>query len=112
MIDENQILDEVARVFHMTRRDLEGRRRTQHIAFARHVAMYLIRENTGMSFPTIGYVLNRDHSTVIHGCARIRHRVLADSSFAATIERIEDGILRPYVTPWEQRTEFERGCLA
>lgn len=34
----------------------------------RHVAMYLVRKLTDMSYPDIGRVFNRAHSTVLHAC--------------------------------------------
>ena len=56
----------VAVYFHVRLIDLMSRRRTQHLAFCRQVAMYLCRELTDDSFPAIGERFGRDHSTVIH----------------------------------------------
>lgn len=39
--------------------------------WARAVAMWLIREATECSYPSIGRFFNRDHSTVIHACKRV-----------------------------------------
>jgi chromosomal replication initiator protein len=47
---------------------MTGRIRTKEIAFARQIAMYLLREENGLSLPTIGDLLGgRDHSTVRYG---------------------------------------------
>jgi chromosomal replication initiator protein len=78
----------VARVMNVPLRDLLGKPRTQHIAFARQVAMYLCRKRTQASYPTIGECFNRDHSTVIHSHQEICRR-LKDDAFRRTIERIE-----------------------
>ncbi|MGH7948487.1 MAG: chromosomal replication initiator protein DnaA, partial [Candidatus Binataceae bacterium] len=56
----------VADFFHIRLGDLKSKKRTQHIAFCRQVAMYLCRKLTESSFPTIGEQFGRDHSTVIH----------------------------------------------
>ena len=45
---------------------------------ARQVAMRLIRELTGASYPKIGARFGRDHSTVIHALARTEGMLLED----------------------------------
>jgi chromosomal replication initiator protein len=79
----------VADFFHIRLADLKSKRRTQHIAFCRQVAMYLCRKITESSFPTIGESFCRDHSTVIHAFNLIQRRVTNDSAFRFSIEKIE-----------------------
>jgi chromosomal replication initiator protein len=79
----------VADFFHIRLADLKSKRRTQHIAFCRQVAMYLCRKITDSSFPTIGESFSRDHSTVIHAFNLIQRRVTNDSAFRFSIEKIE-----------------------
>jgi chromosomal replication initiator protein len=79
----------VADFFHIRLADLKSKRRTQHIAFCRQVAMYLCRKITESSFPTIGESFGRDHSTVIHAFNLILRRVTNDSAFRFSIEKIE-----------------------
>ena len=40
--------------------------------------MYLIKEFTKKSFPEIGTLLARDHSTVMSGCKKIEQRLKDD----------------------------------
>lgn len=79
----------VSDFFHIRLSDLKSKKRTQHIAFCRQVAMYLCRKLTSCSFPTIGVNFGRDHSTVIHAYNLIARRVAADSAFRISIEKIE-----------------------
>jgi chromosomal replication initiator protein len=79
----------VADFFHIRLADLKSKKRTQHIAFCRQVAMYLCRKVTESSFPTIGEHFSRDHSTVIHAFNLIQRRVTNDSAFRFSIEKIE-----------------------
>ncbi|HEY6394554.1 MAG TPA: chromosomal replication initiator protein DnaA, partial [Candidatus Binataceae bacterium] len=79
----------VADFFRIRLADLKSKKRTQHIAFCRQVAMYLCRKLTDSSFPTIGEHFGRDHSTVIHAYNLILRRVSADSAFRISIEKIE-----------------------
>jgi chromosomal replication initiator protein len=79
----------VSEFFHIRLADLKSKKRTQHIAFCRQVAMYLCRKITESSFPTIGEHFGRDHSTVIHAFNLIQRRVTNDSAFRFSIEKIE-----------------------
>ena len=79
----------VADFFHIKLTDLKSKKRTQHIAFCRQVAMYLCRKMTDSSFPAIGESFGRDHSTVIHAYNLIARRIANDSAFRFSIEKIE-----------------------
>ena len=87
--DVEMIQKTVAEFFHIRLVDLKSKKRTQHIAFCRQVAMYLCRKLTSSSFPVIGEAFGRDHSTVIHAFNLIQRRVTNDSAFRLSIEKIE-----------------------
>ncbi len=87
--DVESIQKTVADFFHIRLTDLKSKKRTQHIAFCRQVAMYLCRRLTDCSFPTIGEHFGRDHSTVIHAHNLIMRRVTSDPAFRLSIEKIE-----------------------
>jgi chromosomal replication initiator protein len=66
------IIEAVCRRTGALARDLRGTTRNRGITYARHLAMYLMREETRMCVSEIGRALgNRDHSTVLAGIARI-----------------------------------------
>ncbi len=75
--------------FHIRLIDLKSKKRTQHIAFCRQVAMYLCRRLTDSSFPRIGEQFCRDHSTVIHAYNLIAGRVSHEDAFRLEIAKIE-----------------------
>jgi chromosomal replication initiator protein len=87
--DIDSIQKTVSDFFHIRLADLKSKKRTQHIAFCRQVAMYLCRKLTDASFPTIGEHFGRDHSTVIHAHNLILRRVTSDPAFRLSIEKIE-----------------------
>ena len=87
--DVEAIQKTVADFFHIKLTDLKSKKRTQHIAFCRQVAMYLCRKMTDSSFPAIGESFGRDHSTVIHAYNLIARRIANDSAFRFSIEKIE-----------------------
>jgi chromosomal replication initiator protein len=66
------ILEETARYFGLAVDDLVSPSRSRPLTTARHVAMYLLRECTAMSYVRIGELFGgRDHSTVLHGVTKI-----------------------------------------
>jgi chromosomal replication initiator protein len=87
--DIEMIQKTVSDFFHIRLADLKSKKRTQHIAFCRQVAMYLCRKMTDSSFPAIGEAFGRDHSTVIHAHNLIARRIANDSAFRFSIEKIE-----------------------
>ena len=67
---------EVARQFGLHVNDLRGNRRTQDVAYARHIAMYLSRDLTEASLPQIGARFGgRHHTTVIHAVDKIERQL-------------------------------------
>jgi chromosomal replication initiator protein len=79
----------VAQHFGLQAQDLIARRRTKKIAEARQVAMYIMRNHVGASYPAIGQHLGgRDHSTVIHACQSVERRRKTDPRFRHMIETV------------------------
>ncbi|BAQ30081.1 chromosomal replication initiator protein DnaA [Bifidobacterium scardovii] len=75
-IKPTDIIGQVAKYFHLTFDDLVGRGRTKNVSIARQIAMYLSRENTGMSLVDIGEVFGgRDHTTVMHAVEQINQKM-------------------------------------
>lgn len=67
------VLKSVADFYNISANDLIKRSRKKEVVKPRQIAMYLLREETQLSFPEIGQKLGgRDHSTVIHACEKIR----------------------------------------
>jgi chromosomal replication initiator protein len=67
------ILHETAKYFSLRREDLVSKSRSRPLTSARHIAMYLLRELTGLSLIKIGELFDRDHSTALHGIKRIEN---------------------------------------
>ncbi len=67
------ILKAVADFYGVSQNDLTKRSRKKEVVRPRQVAMFLLREETKLSFPEIGAKLGgRDHSTVIHAYEKIK----------------------------------------
>ena len=76
----------------ITKADMTGKKREKSVAEARHLAVYLIRELTEMSFPNIGKLFDRDHSTILTSYQKIARKINTDSSFALEVNEIKRSI--------------------
>ena len=66
------IITNTADYFKLTVDDLYGSVRSQAVATARQIAMYLCREMTNLSLPKIGQLFgSRDHTTVMYANKKI-----------------------------------------
>jgi chromosomal replication initiation ATPase DnaA len=86
-VDDGQAaLEQVAALLDTTPAQLARRRRTRAIVRVRHEAMWLL-ERRGLSRSAIGRLLERDHSTVIHGLRRLA----ADAEAVARLAALAQG---------------------
>jgi chromosomal replication initiator protein len=51
-------------------KDIKGKRRTRQLTKVRHEIMQQIRQCTSLSYPEIGKIFNRTHSTVLYACGK------------------------------------------
>lgn len=61
-----RVIHEVAQLAGVTPADITGRSRKRKFAYARQMAMLICRDYVAASYPEIGRVFNRDHSTVMY----------------------------------------------
>jgi hypothetical protein len=79
----------VARHYGVTLVDLLSARRTKQVAFARQVAVYLVRQHTLLSLPAIGRLFgNRDHTTILHAARKIRVLRERDPELSETLDAL------------------------
>ncbi|WP_344738285.1 chromosomal replication initiator protein DnaA [Microbacterium awajiense] len=72
VVSPTDIITATAQYFKLTVDDLYGSSRSQSVATARQIAMYLCRERTSLSLPKIGQLFgNRDHTTVMYAYKKI-----------------------------------------
>jgi chromosomal replication initiator protein len=65
--------------------DLKGRDNRRSVAFPRQVAIYLIREILGISYPEIGKLFAKHHSTVMYSVETITEERRSNPSLDATL---------------------------
>ncbi|MCY3802497.1 MAG: chromosomal replication initiator protein DnaA [Chloroflexi bacterium] len=83
------VTNAVCRHFNLTREEIAGRSRSARLTRPRHIAMYLMREETNHSLPAIGAELGgRDHTTVLHGIRKITRELPKDSALQLAVDSI------------------------
>jgi chromosomal replication initiator protein len=71
--------------------------RTRHLVWPRQLAMYLARQLTEESLPTIGlHFGGRDHSTVLYGCRQATARIKRDRDASRMVEKLTATLLTRY----------------
>lgn len=91
------ILKSVAEFYNISSNDLVKRSRKKEVVKPRQVAMFLLREETKLSFPEIGQKLGgRDHSTVIHACEKIRSESSIDEPLKQELVLIRERVYNSF----------------
>lgn len=85
----------VARHFSLLPADLRGKGRTKTLALARHVAMYLLREDACLPLAEIGrHMGGRDHTTVLHATTKIAGALIKDATLRHDVLKIREALQR------------------
>jgi chromosomal replication initiator protein len=89
------IQKKVAEYFELRHSDMLSRRRPNHIAVPRQIAMYLSRELTKHSLQEIGESFGgRDHGTVIHACRQVENLVDQDDTVRHSVDYLKAQLSR------------------
>ncbi|MBE6886859.1 MAG: chromosomal replication initiator protein DnaA [Ruminococcaceae bacterium] len=84
-----KIIEEVSRSYSVAPSDVKGKKRTQNIAEARKMAMYIVRQVCELSMEDIGKEFGgRDHSTVVYSISNVEEKMEKDSFYRGNIEDI------------------------
>jgi chromosomal replication initiator protein len=99
-LTSNQIIDTVADFYNTSPESLLGPERSKDIAWARQVAMYLIREEASASLPSIGEALgNRDHTTIMYGCKKVADAIERDDAARRQVLAIRERLYNQVNVP-------------
>ena len=88
----DKIFTAIFNKYGISKEDLLSPKRSKDIADARHVAVYLIRTVTEMSFPSIGKLFSRDHATIMTSYKKIEERTIKDAAFFMEITELSKEI--------------------
>jgi chromosomal replication initiator protein len=88
-VSVKDLVERVARYYDIDDVVIYEKTRKKEVVKPRQIIMYLMREDFGVSFPSIGQKLGgRDHTTVIHSCEKIRNDLVGNPTLRREIEEI------------------------
>ena len=80
-----KILLHVSKKYGVSVDDIKSKKKTDSIAGARHVSIYVIRKLTDLSLKEIGKVFGRDHSTIISSINKIELNIRTVKNYESEI---------------------------
>lgn len=90
-LEPDDVLNAVSQAFGISNERLLGRERTREVALPRQIAMYLLREEGGVSLPRIGdFIGGRDHTTVIYACDKVNELMETDERLRRQVRQIRE----------------------
>jgi len=89
VIDIESIQRETCRFFEITHDELIGHKRTRRLVTPRQVAMYLSRELTDGSLPSIGKMFGgRDHTTVMYAVQKVAQQMSDEGEVLSAVQTL------------------------
>lgn len=82
------VLEAIEVRYNIRRAVLFGACREARIVRPRQIAYYLGHDRIGYGYCKIGYIMKRDHTSVMHGTRKIRDRVQKDSELVREVETV------------------------
>ncbi len=90
VINSKDIIDTVSEIFDIKPSDILSEKRNAEYTLPRQVVMYLCNEMLSMSYTSIAKMLNKkDHTTIMHGCKRIKQDLPTDENLRTRIEMVK-----------------------
>lgn len=91
------IIKQVAKCYDISEEEMKGQGRAQKIVTPRSIAIYLIREMTGLPLAKIGEEFSgRDHTTIMHACNSLEIKMQKDRKLQIMVEDIQKNINELY----------------
>jgi chromosomal replication initiator protein len=79
----------VSEFYNINEASLFEKTRKKEIVKPRQIAMFILREDFNVSYPTIGERFGgRDHTTVIHSCDKVKNSMKSDAVLTEELEQI------------------------
>ncbi len=85
----DDVVDVVCNFYNLEKDCIFQKTRRKEVVKPRQVIMFILREDFGISYPTIGQKIGgRDHTTVIHSCEKIKRDVETDPTLLHELDQI------------------------
>jgi chromosomal replication initiator protein len=91
-----QLLDAVCRHLDLSPSEITSQKRNRALTYARHLAMYLLREDAGLTYSAVAQLLGKkDHSTVVHACTQLVRELSVSPSLRADVDAVRASLHIP-----------------
>ena len=92
-VQPQHIITATAQYFGITNKELTEKGRKKEIAYARHLAMYLMRSELNISYPSIGnHFGGRDHTTALHAFEKISKDIETNEKVREDVNKLKEAI--------------------
>jgi chromosomal replication initiator protein len=92
-VEPEEVLQTVANAFGVQVDRMLSRDRSREVALPRQIVMYLLREESHISLPSIGETLGgRDHTTIMYGCNKITDLLERDDRLRRQVVEIRENL--------------------
>lgn len=92
-VNVGEIITAISSYYNISHEELCGKSRKKEIVRPRQVAMYLLRKESSMSFPSIGeHFSGRDHTTAMHACEKIEKLIEQDEELSQEVGFLRERI--------------------
>ncbi len=86
------IIDKCAEYFNVAKKDILSTQRSKEIMNARQTAIYLVREMLDISFPNIGEIFKKNHTTIMYSHDQLKKKLTSDKALQITLKEVEKSI--------------------
>lgn len=92
-INPQQVIKCVSEFFEISPQDLMNKSRRKEVVLPRQIAMFLMRDMLGMSYPDIGDKMGkRDHTTAIHSFEKINREIIKDKVLNQKVILVKEAV--------------------
>jgi len=92
-VEPEEVVESIAKTFGIDLDRMLSRERSREVALPRQIAMYLLREESHISLPSIGETLGgRDHTTIMYGCDKIADLLERDDQLRRQVIEIRENL--------------------
>ena len=90
-ISYKDVISKTCDFFDISKEEVFGKSRKKEIVFTRQVIMYILREFLDIPYSSIGQKIgNKDHTTVIHSCEKIKKEIESGLNVKNQVEKIKE----------------------
>ena len=90
------LVETVCRHLNLEPEAIKSQKRNRELTYARHIAMYLLRNEADLTYSAIAQLLSRkDHSTVVHACSQLHKELPYSPTLRADIDAIRAALHTP-----------------